>query len=99
MGGCVIVYLNDILFYSDDSEKHPDNVHEVLSHLQKNGLYEAPDKCSFHASTVEYLGFILSPEDLSMDPRRLEKMLFMKCWKIAGALTSLKGMTNHSNDL
>jgi hypothetical protein len=68
---CVIDYLNDILVYSDDSESHSEHVCEVLSHLWKHGLYTAPDKCSFHATTVKYLGFILSPEGLKMDPMKV----------------------------
>ena len=31
-----------------------------------NGLYAAPGKCEFHKDTVEYLGFILSPDGLRM---------------------------------
>jgi hypothetical protein len=68
---CVIDYLDDILVYSDDSETHSEHVREVLSRLRKHGLYAAPDKCSFHATTVEYLGFILSPEGLKMDPMKV----------------------------
>jgi hypothetical protein len=68
---CVIDYLDDILVYSDDSETHSEHVREVLSRLRKHGLYAAPNKCSFHATTVEYLGFILSPEGLKMDPMKV----------------------------
>jgi hypothetical protein len=68
---CVIAYLNDILVYSDDAKTHSEHVCEVLSCLRKHGLYAAPDKCSFHATTMEYLGFILSPEGLNMDPMKV----------------------------
>ena len=35
----VIIYLDDILVYSDDPAKHTEHVCEVLHHLRKHGLY------------------------------------------------------------
>src|SRR6202167_5723080 len=69
---CVIVYLNDILIYSDNTELHRKHVHEVLQRLRQNGLYAGVNKCTFHANTVEYLGYILSPTGLSMDPAKVQ---------------------------
>lgn len=62
----VIVYLDDILIYSNNPEDYKKHVKEVLCHLRKNNLYAYTDKCEFHSDTVEYLGFILSPTGLSM---------------------------------
>ena len=56
----VLVYLDDILIYSDTLDEHRDHVREVLRQLQKNHLYPCVDKCFFHIDTVEYLGYILS---------------------------------------
>jgi Reverse transcriptase (RNA-dependent DNA polymerase) len=53
---CVIVYLNDILIYSDDDTDHREHVKKVLCHLQKHGLYAKPEKCKFHTEHTEYLG-------------------------------------------
>src|SRR6266436_3504776 len=58
---CVIVYLDDILIYSDNMETHQEHVREVLRRLRQNGLYAGTHKCTFHADTIEYLGYILSP--------------------------------------
>jgi hypothetical protein len=33
-------------------------------------LYARADKCEFHRQWVEYLGFIVSPDGLSMDPAK-----------------------------
>src|SRR6267154_3394519 len=63
---CVIVYLDDILVYSDSLENHILHVHEVLRRLRKHSLYAKPEKCLFHTDTVEYLGYILSPQGLTM---------------------------------
>ena len=60
----VIIYLDDILIYSDDMTSHRAAIKEVLQRLQKNGLYATAQKCEFHKDTVEYLGFILSLDSL-----------------------------------
>src|SRR5260221_11926249 len=65
---CTIGYLDNILIYSDSLDKHKDHVWDMLQQLRDAGLYANPRKCMFHTDTVEYLGFILSPEGLHMDP-------------------------------
>ena len=70
----VIVYLNNILIYSDMT-KHKVHVKEVLWRLQANGLYASPSKCEFHKDTVEYLRFILSPDGLHMSEDKVKTIL------------------------
>src|SRR5258707_10603066 len=65
---CTVGYIDNILIYSDSVDQHWDHVQEVLRRLQKAGLYTNPKKCNFHMDTVEYLGFILTPTGLHMDP-------------------------------
>ena len=67
----VVIYLDDILIYSDNMADHKKQVREVLRRLRANGLYARADKCEFHSDSVEYLGFILSPEGLTMDPAKV----------------------------
>src|ERR1700733_11834265 len=69
---CVIVYLDDILVYSDDPEDHRKHVREVLRRLRENNLYAGTKKCTFHTDTIEYLGYILSPTGLPMDPAKVQ---------------------------
>ena len=63
---CVVVYLDDILIYSNDPSEHKRNVREVLRRLRDNGLYCKLPKCEFDVTTCEYLGFILSPDGFRM---------------------------------
>jgi hypothetical protein len=63
---CVVVYLDDILIYSEDMASHKNHVKEVLRRLRENGLYAKPEKCEFHTTSVEYLGYLLSPDGLTM---------------------------------
>ena len=44
----VVIYLDDILIYSDNMNDHKKHVKEVLKRLQENWLYASPTKCVFH---------------------------------------------------
>ena len=68
----VIIYLDDILIYSDNPADHKKHVREVLRCLRANGLFARPDKCHFSSDTIEYLGFVLSKDGLKMDPSKVQ---------------------------
>ena len=68
----IIVYLDDILIYSDNLEDHKKHVREVLCRLRKYGLYAKPEKCEFHTDTTEYLGYCLSPTGLTMAQNKVD---------------------------
>jgi Reverse transcriptase (RNA-dependent DNA polymerase) len=72
---CILVYLDDILIYSDNLDEHRLHVREVLLRLQNNKLYARGDKCSFHQDTVEYLRYILSPNGLMIDINKVKTIL------------------------
>ena len=72
---CVIVYLDDILIYSEDMTQHKKHIKEVLRHLCKNRLYTAPAKCEFHKDSVEYLGFIISIDSLHIAQDKVQIIL------------------------
>ena len=73
----MIIYLDDILIYSNNPADHKKHVCEVLLHLRENGLYTCPDKCHFSEDTIKYLSFILSKEGLKMD---LSKVQTIQDW-------------------
>lgn len=63
---CVLIYLDDLLIFSDTPEQHTLHVRQVLQRLIDNNLYAANHKCVFNVTTVEFLGFIITPEGVSM---------------------------------
>jgi len=69
---CVVMYLDDILIYSEDMESHQQHVREVLCRLRLHGLFAKPEKCEFHSDLVEYLGYCLSPDGLTMSPDKIQ---------------------------
>lgn len=70
----VIVYLDDILIYSEAKEDHPSHVRAVLERLLIHRLYVNLEKCEFHTTQVEFLGYIVSNQGVSMDPDRVKSI-------------------------
>jgi len=58
---CVVVYLDNILIYSEDIESHQKHVCEVLRCLCKHNLFAKLEKCEFHTTSTKYLGFCPPP--------------------------------------
>ena len=79
----IVIYLDDILIYSDDPAKHKDHIKEVLCRLRKHGLYAKAKKCEWSVQSVKYLGFCLGPDSLSMDPAKVQMVLdWPEPWKV-----------------
>ncbi|KAL7277875.1 hypothetical protein ACG7TL_008822 [Trametes sanguinea] len=62
---CIVIYLDNILIYSNNPEQYHEHVKEVLQQLQKNKLFVQADKCKFRTNFVKYLRYILSPDRLT----------------------------------
>jgi hypothetical protein len=81
-----IAYLDDILIYSDNLEQHRQHVKMVLRRVEEVGLTLKASKCEFHTNKTEYLGYIISPARIKMDP---EKVRVVAEWKEP---TNVKGV-------
>ena len=68
----MLIYLNNILIYSNNSIDHGNHVCEVLLQLWNHKLYACTDEYSFHQDTVEYLGYILAPDRLTVDKNKVK---------------------------
>jgi len=71
----VVVYLDDIVVYSRDETKHVEQVRQVLANLREAGLYLKLSKCFFHVREINFLGFMISSEGVSMEVSRVETIL------------------------
>ena len=61
--GHVVVYLDDILIFTETLEEHRKIVCRVLEILQKHKLFLKPEKCEFERTEIEYLGVIITQLD------------------------------------
>ena len=70
----VYAYLDDILIYSPDLATHQDHVNQVLKRLLDNHLYVKAEQSFFHAKSVSFLGFIVAPGKVQIDPAKVSTM-------------------------
>lgn len=63
----VLIVFNDILIYSMTWEQHSQHVEVVLHILQEHRLYAKPSKCSFEQTKVDYLGHVVTKDDVEVD--------------------------------
>ncbi|KAI2644696.1 Retrotransposon-like protein 1 [Labeo rohita] len=68
---CVIVYINDILIFSDSFQDHVLHVRAVLQRLVQYQLYAKAEKCEFHQTSFSFLGYIISQEGVAMDEAKV----------------------------
>ncbi len=90
----VVVYLDNILIYSNNPAEHREHVREVLRRLRANGLYCKGSKCEYYQDSMEYLGYILSPEGLCMSKDKVKAILDWPVpWKVKD-IQSFLGFAN-----
>ena len=70
----VIVYIDNILIYSDDEKTHVKLVQEVLSRLYKAGVGVNLRKSSIPIRKVEFLGYIISEQCIEMSAAKVEEV-------------------------
>ena len=63
----VVIYLDDILIYSRSEEDDIALTKEVLECLQEHQLALSPEKCGWHMSKVNFLGYIISKNGIEID--------------------------------
>src|SRR5882724_11758279 len=90
----VIIYLDDILIYSDNISKQKAHIKEVLRRLHANGLFACADKCEFHVTSCEYLGYMLSPEGLTMAPYKVQ---IIQDWPIPRKVKDIQSFLGFAN--
>jgi hypothetical protein len=92
--GKVAVYLDDILIWSTTLDKHQKIVHKVLCHLEEYDLYLQPEKCKFEQSHIDYLGLVISPSKVSMDPVKVQAV---KDWTPPTKLKEVRSFIGFAN--
>lgn len=67
-----LVYLDDVIIFSRDTEAHFNHVQEVLMALKCAGVSLHLQKCRFFANTVQYLGHQIRPNRLSVVAKNID---------------------------
>ena len=71
----MIVFINNILVYSQSLEEHADHLRVVLQILREKQLYAKLSKCKFWLDHVVFLGHVISERGIEVDPKKVEAVL------------------------
>jgi hypothetical protein len=74
IGKFVIVYLDDILVFSKTEKEHLKHLTLVMRRLQQEKLLINMKKSSFMKTKLIYLGFVISSNELKMDPEKVKEI-------------------------
>ncbi|XP_066167823.1 uncharacterized protein [Oryza sativa Japonica Group] len=85
----VVVFINDILVYSQSEEDHQQLLRLVLGKLREHQLYAELSNCEFWLSEVMFLGHVISAKGVAVDP---ETVTAVTDWKQPKTVTQLEAL-------
>jgi hypothetical protein len=71
----VVFFIDDILIFSKTEEEHEKHLRMILEKLRSNKLYARFSMCEFWLTEVAFLGHVISPGGISIDPSKVKDML------------------------
>ena len=91
----VVVYLDDIVIFSDNMEDHKKHLALVFEALKKHQLYLKKSKCMFAQTEIPFLGHIVGPGYIRMEPSRIKAIEDWAEPKNVHDMRVFLGMTNY----
>jgi hypothetical protein len=88
----VIVFIDNILVYSENEEDHAEHLRIVLTKLRDHQLYAKFSKCEFLLKTFPFLGHVLSENGISMDPSKVQEVMDWKAPTTVHEVRSFLGL-------
>jgi len=90
----VVAYIDDLLIYARNIQEHDDIVREVLKRLQANKLAVSAEKCAWRKQEVEFVGYLIGREGITMSPEKIEAVLV---WKSPTSLVEVQQFLGFAN--
>ena len=75
LGNFSLVYIDDVIIFSDTYQQHLDDLSKVFKLLIDGGVKLAIKKCKFAQKSIKFLGFIVSGEGVSPDQAKVDAFL------------------------
>jgi hypothetical protein len=91
----VTVYLDDVLIYSKDEEEHKKHVKLVLEALRSRNLRAKLEKCEFHTTDFDFLGYHIRPGQIGMESGKVRAILEWPAPTNLKETQALLGMGNY----
>jgi len=91
----LVLYLDDIVVFSETLEKHIARLAEVLDRLKEAGLKLKPKKCQLFKHQVHFLGHLIDRAGIHTDPDKIRQI---ENWPVPENLTDVRiflGLTSY----
>lgn len=88
----MVVYLNDILVFSETNAEHLEHLSQVLKRLHEQKLLINLEKCFFMQEELIYLGIVISKGTLKMDLDKVDSILTWPTPRTPGEVRSFHGL-------
>src|SRR5277367_228507 len=89
---CCLVYLDDIIVLSKTFESHLQDLYQVFTRLRQAGLSLNPSKCHILAREVKFLGHVVTPDGVRVDPEKVNAVKTLPAPKTVPELQTFLGM-------
>ena len=75
MDDFVIVYLDDIIIYSNSKKEHKEYIKWVLNRLYKENMLVIIKKYKFYTKKTDFIEFIIKLKQISMDLKKIKAIV------------------------
>lgn len=91
----VLVYLDDILTFSESIDDHVEHLREVLEILRDQRFFATMSKCFFALSEVHFLGHMVGKDGLEVD---LRKTAAVQDWPVPADVSQVRSFMGLANN-
>ncbi|XP_057808403.1 uncharacterized protein LOC131022873 [Salvia miltiorrhiza] len=91
----VLVFIDDILVYSQNQAEHEKHLRIVLETLRTEQLYGKFSKCEFWLNEVTFLGHVVSSEGIKVDPAKVQTVQEWKAPTNPNEIRSFLGLAGY----
>jgi len=92
--GWLLIYMDDILIFTNDHSKMEEYMKRVLQKLHDNDLFLNLNKYVFDVTEVEYLGLIIKENEIAMEPTKLARIAD---WPASTAVKQVQSFLRFAN--
>ena len=90
-----VVFVDDILIYSQSEREHEHHLRIVLQLLRDHQLYTKFSKCEFWLTEVRFLGHVVSALGVTVDPKKVEAVMSWERPKSVFEIRSFLGLVGY----
>lgn len=87
-----LVYVDDIIVFSDEFDEHLDHLSQVLTRIEDAGLRAKLEKCNFAVHEIRFLGKRVNGQGVAVDEAKVSKILEVPPPRDKPALQRFLGM-------